>query len=76
MSQKSLTKNDLLDVLAEFYADMIKPEFESLGNRLETKIDNTKIELQGQIDSLKWDTPTKKEFNDLKSKVDRHHPTN
>lgn len=33
-------------------------------------------ELKRQINDLKVDTPTQKEFEELKTKVERHHPAN
>ena len=78
-NNKQLTKDDMYDVLAEFYTNMIKPEFDKLYKRfdnLEIKVDRNHVELKGEVDSLKGDTPTRKEFDNLKSKVDRHHPSN
>ena len=93
MSQKNLTKDDVLDVLAEFYHGTIKPDLENLKKeilitRQEAKKDNKTLgnDLKNEIRWLKDDltglntefsnTLSRQEFNEIKSKVDRHHPTN
>ena len=47
--------------------------------RLETKVDNVEKHLKGDIDGLKAEFSlqvSKKEFNQLKDKVEKFHPTN
>lgn len=41
---------------------------------LESKMDTGHENLQRQITDLKWDTPTRGEFNKLKTRVNRYHP--
>jgi uncharacterized membrane-anchored protein YhcB (DUF1043 family) len=38
------------------------------------KLEAGQKDLQRQISDLKYDTPTQKEFDTLKSKVDKYHP--
>jgi predicted nucleic acid-binding Zn-ribbon protein len=100
--QKGLTKEDLLETLAEFYHGRLKPEFDDVrkemrdgfqavnrrfqevDNRfqeIDKRFDKVDSELSGikdEIDGLKAelsDVPNKKEFNELKARVDRYHPS-
>lgn len=81
--EKPLTKKDLLEVLHDFWKDVALPEFQKVRNELRKEIGSVRDELKAeirenrrQINNLKADTPTRKEFDELKVKVDRHHPTN
>jgi peptidoglycan hydrolase CwlO-like protein len=38
------------------------------------KLETGQKDLQRQINDLKYDTPTQKEFDNLKRKVDKYHP--
>ena len=38
------------------------------------KLESGQKDLQRQIGDLKYDTPTQKEFDTLKSRVDKYHP--
>ena len=93
--QKPLTKDDLLETLAEFYQGHIKPEFESLKQDMDKRfgvVDKRFNELNNKIDmlgkELNWARQdvmgltgelskmvTMKEFNKLKGRVDRYHPS-
>ncbi|MBI2010170.1 MAG: hypothetical protein HYS86_03255 [Candidatus Chisholmbacteria bacterium] len=41
-----------------------------------TKVEGNVLEVKRQVTDLKYDTPTQKEFRELKAKVDRFHPSN
>ena len=82
---KPLTKDDLTDVLAEFFHGRLKPEFEAIDQRfdkVESRLDKVETELMGVKDEIRGlkadlsDTLTRKEFGELKTKVYRHHPSN
>jgi len=69
---------EAVDTVISAMDDMIgstKNELKKDIKHLDTKIDNVKKELKREIRDLKTDTPTQKEFNQLKAKVYRHHPT-
>ena len=79
-------KKDVAEIvdqaLERFSAKILAPVFTKLETRL-IKLENGIDELKGgqkkqqqQIHVLNMDTPTKKEHDDLKDKVDRYHPTN
>ena len=80
-----LTKEELVSELAEFYVDLVKPDMKKIVKKIdgvEKELVELKAEVVGnsrRIDDLKTDiadTPSRKEFNQLKTKVDRYHPTN
>ena len=80
-----LTKEELVSELAEFYVDLVKPDMKKIVKKIdgvEKELVELKEEVVGnsrRIDDLKTDiadTPSRKEFNQLKTKVDRYHPTN
>lgn len=83
LRDKSLTKNDILDVLAEFYEGRLKGEFEDLGKEMRAGFNSVAKEfrviktdivfIKRDIQDIKadrFDTPTRQEFNKLKSKVE------
>lgn len=90
MSKNSqLTKDDLLETLTGFYTEQIKPDLMSLEDRLggridkvDNRLDSVEIELRGVKDEVKGlkaefsTSVSKKDFNKLKSRVDKHHPVN
>ena len=43
--------------------------------KVETDIKYMHDSLKKEIDELKYDTPTRKEFTDLKDRFDRYYPT-
>jgi len=86
---KPLTKNDLLDVLAEFYTGHLKPEFEEIKRNTDgrfeevnQKIDLLTTEMNWVKQELKGLTGefskmvSMKEFNKLRQRVDGYHPRN
>jgi len=85
---KPLTKSGLVTALkateerifeerTEFFVKMIKPLFDKLSGRLEKVEVDVKHLRQGQneLKAELSDTPSRKQFNDLRDKVIRHHPT-
>lgn len=52
----------------------LKGEMNERFDKLEEKMDYSDGVLQHQISDLKYDTPTQKEFDDLKNRVDRFVP--
>ena len=84
---KGLTKQakkDIAEIVDQafdgFSAKIFAPVFTKLETRF-IKIENGIDELmsgqkQQQINDLNMATPTKKEHDDLRDKVDRYHPTN
>jgi uncharacterized membrane-anchored protein YhcB (DUF1043 family) len=48
-------------------------KFDKVGERFD-KLEAGQKDLQRQISDLKYDTPTQKEFDTLKDKVDKYHP--
>lgn len=63
----------VLDGVQEMF-DGLKSDLNKRFERLDTKIDFVHSDLKHQIDDLKYDTPTMKEFNHLKTRVDSYHP--
>ena len=88
---EALTKDNLLDVLAEFFDGLVKPEFNRVGQRfdkidknfelVENRLANINLEIKGlknEVNGLKAEfstSPSREEFNKLKQQVDRYHPT-
>lgn len=65
----------IADVIDELREEM-NSRFDKVGGRLDT-LDVGQSHLKDQINGLKADlsdTPSRREFQQLKSKVDRHHP--
>ncbi|KAA3642034.1 MAG: hypothetical protein DWQ07_25910 [Chloroflexi bacterium] len=52
--------------------DELKEEISGVRNELSTGLKN----VEREINDLKVDTPTRKEFDDLRERVDRFHPSN
>ena len=48
-------------------------KFSKVDDRFD-KLEAGQKDLQRQISDLKYDTPTQKEFDTLKSRVDKYHP--
>lgn len=77
-----ITGRQLSDELAEFYQGFLKPEFKNVNvkldkvevglNKVETEMGFVKDELKGLSAELSA-TPSREEFNKLKSKIDRFH---
>lgn len=68
---KSMPVNfGMLDDAIQAVLDGVQKMFD----KLELKVDYMHSDLKHQIDDLKYDTPSMKEFNDLKSCVDAYHP--
>ena len=69
-----------MDRMAEGFRNQVNTRFENVDTRfdnLEAKIDLTRKEFKDEIDGLKADlsdTPSRREFQDLKARVDKHHP--
>jgi hypothetical protein len=80
--QKPATKKDLVELseaILNGVGEMISNSEVKLKKEIKENRSELKAEIQEnrrQINSLKLDTPTRKEFNDLKNKVDRHLPSN
>lgn len=79
---KGVTMEELLEALGEFYTGHLKPEFQSINSRLdsvEEYLGNLKTEqrfLRDEIKGLKSEissTPSIKDFNLLKKRVDLLH---
>jgi len=82
------TTDDIHNQLTEFFAGMIVPAFENLRKEMNArfeqidhrlgKLETGQAHLKDQIEGLKADlsdTPSRKEFNELKAQVDRYSPT-
>lgn len=57
--------------------DSFKSEMNTRFESMDAKIDQSKNELKDDINGLKADlstTPSRREFDDLKKRVDKHHP--
>ena len=55
----------------------LKSEMNTRFDSLEANMNQTKAELKDEIDGLKADlsnTPSRKEFEEVKARVDKHHP--
>ena len=69
-----------MDGMVEGFRNEVMERFENVDNRfdnLEAKIDLTRNEVKDEIDGLKADlsdTPSRREFQELKARVDKHHP--
>ena len=63
----------VLDEAVEAILKGIEVMFSKQGKHFD-KLEAGQKDLQRQISDLKLDTPTQKEFDTLKSKVDKYHP--
>ena len=85
--REPVTKEDVRDLLNEFWVQVLEPnlvtkselqsELSIVKNELKAEIQEVKAEVKEnrrQINDLKLDTPTQKEFDDLKQKVESYHP--
>jgi cell division protein FtsB len=63
----------VLDEAVEAILEGIELMFSKQGKRFD-KLEAGQKDLQRQINDLKYDIPTQKEFDTLKSKVDKYHP--
>jgi len=83
------TKKDLSDELAEFHVNIVKPDLDRRFNKVDSGLDKVdgrlnkvEIELRYLKDEAKGikaefsKTPSLRQFNQLKTKVERHHPAN
>ena len=77
---KKIIKDEFHESFSEHYDGMIKPEFEKIDKRfnsLEIKVDNHYRWLKDDINGLKADlsnTVSKREFHQLKARVEKYHP--
>ena len=62
-----------VDELVNGLRGEMNTRFEKVDIRFD-KLDAGQRDLQRQINDLKYDTPTQKEFEDLKTRVDKYHP--
>ena len=68
----------MIEHLVEKLGKMMDDRFGAFGKKMDKGFSEAKAErqdLKRQINDLKMDTTTPKEFNELKTKVE-HHPTN
>ncbi len=70
---KELVNRGMLDEAVDAILEGIELMFSKQGKRFD-KLEAGQKDLQRQISDLKYDTPTQKEFNILKSKVDKYYP--
>lgn len=76
------TKKEVFEMISQSNEAVIggvEKMIDGLRDEMHTGFDKLKAGqryLQRQINDLKADTPTKKEFTDLKEKVYYHHPAN
>jgi hypothetical protein len=98
MAKKKINGNELVtfELLTKFYADFLKPQFEKLNNKMDSRFDKLEKKIDRNSDQIKdnraaielssvkisklddqfeglkaefSDTPSRKEFNQLKAKV-------
>ncbi len=69
---KTVSKK-MLDEAVEAILNGMEGMFSKQDKRFD-KLEAGQKDLQRQIGDLKYDTPTQKEFDTLKSKVDKYHP--
>lgn len=55
--------------------DDLNTKLDKRFNKVETDMKYVHDSLKKEIDELKFDSPTRKEFNDLRDRFDRHYPT-
>jgi hypothetical protein len=75
-NDKLLTKKDLMEVLADFWEQVIYPEFQKTAkanelNKLRVEIKSETRDIKRKLVDLELDTPTKSEFNRLEKRVRR-----
>lgn len=90
MLDEALNKQDhrIFEERAEFHQEIVQPQMDELRSHLSTiesrvsnvepKLDSGFSRLLDEIKGLKADladTPSRREFEGLKAKVERHHPT-
>ncbi len=89
MSKKNIKINNdtvvtfgMLTEATDAVLNGIQGMFDDLNVKLDKRFDKIDLEakynhdtLQKQIDELKYDTPTRKEFNNLKDRFDMFYPT-
>ena len=69
-----------MDGMVEGFRNEVNQHFEKVDNRFDNlgaKIDLTRKEFKDEIDGLKADlsdTPSRREYQELKARVDKHHP--
>ena len=63
----------MLDEAVEAILNGMQRMFSKQDKRFD-KLEAGQMDLQRQISDLKYDTPTQKEFDTLKSRVDKYHP--
>jgi archaellum component FlaC len=56
--------------------DEVAKELTQVVERANTQVRGDIQDIKRDINDLKADTPTQKEFDELKAKVERHHPIN
>jgi chromosome segregation ATPase len=83
-TKRSYVAKQMLDQAVEAILKGVEGLFEDQNKRYDKRFDQVdqrldKLEagqsdLKRQLTDLKLDAPTRKEFNDLKERVDRYHP--
>jgi hypothetical protein len=81
-------REDAFGDRAEFYAQMTRPEIEKVRTEMKSgfkQVDSRLARLEAEVSSVKDDIkglteelslkPSRIEFNELKRKVDKYHPT-
>lgn len=87
----TLTRDDLHEVLAEFYSGHLEPQFRKIDeqferidhrfNGIENRLNTVEVELRHVKDEIKglkadlFDSPTRKEFNEVTNRINRYHPS-
>jgi len=74
---RQIIKDEVFQQLSEYHVNMVKPEFDLMGERidnLEVKVNYTKDTVIGLKVQLS-DTLSRSKFDELKRRVDRYHPT-
>ena len=77
----NLTEQKFAKMFAKAFHEVVVPALKDMEERLANKKDTEKhfdkieedlFEIKHELSDLRYDTPTMKEFNDLKHKVDSH----
>ncbi len=85
VNERKHTKKLIQDELAIFYTEHLEPtlatkdELQDLRKEMKSGFNKLEVghkDLQRQINDLKVDTPTQKEFDELKTRIARYHPIN
>lgn len=74
--ENSLTKKDILNLLHDLWTDVAYPQVQEMVTNVRDELVAGQKNLQRQISELKSDTPSRKEFEDLKNKMDQYQKSN